>query len=128
MARILIIDDDEHVREALAAVLDAAGHQTCLAADGNRALARLDDFNPDVVVTDILMPGMEGMETIHELRKRQPELPIVAMSGCGMHGGGDYLRLAERLGASQSLSKPVEPDVLVDTIDELLAGPKFLLR
>jgi CheY-like chemotaxis protein len=121
MARIMIIDDDASVREALAALVGAAGHETCMASDGRRGLDRLPAFQPDLVITDILMPGMEGMETIRELRKRHPLLPIIAVSGCMPFNGTDYLRTAQRLGASQSLPKPVEPGALIEAIRALLA-------
>ncbi len=120
MARIMIVDDEPPVREALQAVIDAAGHETCAVSDGGRCLAELDSFRPDLVITDILMPGMEGMQTINELRKRQPALPIIAISGGVCFGDMNFLRTAERLGASHSILKPVSPQGLITAIAALL--------
>lgn len=121
MTRIMIVDDEEPIRDALSSVIEAAGHQTCSVADGSRCLALLDTFKPDVVITDLLMPGMEGMQTIHELRKQRPDLPIIAMSGSLWDPGLGYLRSARLLGASRTLSKPIEPRALIQAIASLVA-------
>ncbi len=120
MARIMIVDDEQPVREALKAVIDAVGHETRTLSDGAQCLAELDRFQPDLVITDILMPGMEGLQTISELHKRQPDLPIIAISGGHRFGGRHYLDTAERLGASLSIPKPVSPYSLIAAIDALL--------
>lgn len=122
MARIMIIDDEEPVREALSSVMEAAGHETCAIADGRGCFAFLDTFQPDLVITDLFMPDMEGMQTIYELRKLRPGLPIIAMSGAERFGGMNYLTTAERLGASHSIPKPVSPRSLLDAISRLLGG------
>ena len=128
MARIMIIDDDHAVRDALGELVHAAGHDICTAAEGSQALDRLPSFRPDLVITDILMPGMEGMQTIYELRKRQPELPIIAMSGGSGFRDMDYLKTAERIGASHTLCKPVEPASLIAAIQGLLSTAARTLR
>lgn len=128
MARIMIIDDDDAVRDALGELVQAAGHEICTAAEGGQALARLPGFRPDLVITDILMPGMEGMQTIYELRKRQPALPIIAMSGCFALRGMDYLKTARRIGANHTISKPLEPAALIAAIESLLAPAARTLR
>lgn len=122
MARIMIVDDEPDVREALAAMIGAAGHEARVAAEGNAALMLLPQFQPDLVITDILMPGMEGIQTIYELRKRQPDLPIIAMSGGERFDGMSYLGAAERLGANHSIAKPISPHGLLAAITALLAA------
>lgn len=116
----MIIDDEEPVREALVAITAAAGHETCSVSDGSRALAQLSTFKPDLVVTDILMPGMEGMQTIREFRKLRPDLPIIAVSGWAPYGGLSYLKTAERMGADRSIPKPVSPRALIEAVTQLL--------
>ena len=106
MARILIIDDEKPVRDALEAIAAVSGHEVRCAADGRQGLAEYLTFKPDVVVTDMLMPEKEGIETIIELRKLQPGLPIIAMSGGGRVGNMSFLTMAERFGATRTLSKP----------------------
>lgn len=120
MARILLMDDDEQLRRLLQRVLEGAGHVVFAAGDGNAGLALLEAVDPQVVVTDIVMPDREGLETIGELRKRRPDLPVVAMSGNCDAGSGDYLRIAAALGARRTLGKPFAPQALVDAVAELL--------
>ena len=122
MARILIVDDEELVRETVVAIIEAAGHRACAVDGGVPCLERLDSFNPDLVITNIVMPGMEGMETIRELRRRRPHLAIIVLSGFRPSHGVDYLAMAEHLGASRSLSKPVSPRTLIDAVNTLLDG------
>jgi CheY-like chemotaxis protein len=118
MALILIIDDDPMVRTALAMALQAAGHRVMEAADGQAGLAVFQAHGADVVVTDILMPRKEGIETIRELRLAAPDLRIVAMSASPTHSGPDWLRVASQLGADATLTKPF-------TARELLAAAKL---
>ncbi len=122
MARVLIIDDEPAVREAIGAMMAAAGHEICIAADGHQGLKRHRDFQPDLVITDIIMPGKEGIGTICALRKIAPTLPIIAMSGSdsGRFGGVSYLSLAGKLGADSTLSKPVSPRDLLAAVSALL--------
>ncbi len=120
MAKILVIDDDRMVRETLKIILAAAGHEVLLTEDGNKGLRAFTEFTPDLVITDILMPEKEGMETIRDLRERRPDLPIIAISGGGRVGNMSFLKVAERFGANRTITKPFEPDHIVATIAELL--------
>lgn len=106
MARILIIDDEKPVREAVEAIAAAAGHETRFAADGRQGMAQFASFQPDLVITDMLMPEKEGVETIAELRKLRPNLPIIAISGGGRVGNMSFLKMAERFGATRTIAKP----------------------
>jgi DNA-binding response OmpR family regulator len=118
MARLLLVDDDAMVRDMLAVTLTAAGH-TVVQAENGREGAKLFRAAPtDLVITDLVMPDREGLETISELRAEWPTLPIIAMSG-GMRSPV-YLRLATKLGAQRTLAKPFTADALLGAIDELL--------
>src|SRR5690242_8002624 len=98
MAQILVIDDEPMLRRTLRAVLERAGHTVVEAEDGNQGLEQFNVQRPDLVLTDIIMPNREGVETIGEMRRQAPDLPIIAMSGGGTRGGDLFLTLAERLG------------------------------
>src|SRR5688572_5772731 len=106
MSYILVIDDEQLVANAIATVLTRAGHQVSVAANGDAGLAKFKEARQDLVITDIVMPGKEGIETIRDLRKLAPELPIIAMSGGGMRSNYDFLSMARRLGATEVLGKP----------------------
>lgn len=121
MARILVIDDDPMIRELLLYMLQGAGHEVALAADGNEGFSSYRQTPADVVITDLIMPGKEGIETIREMVQEFPGVKIIAISGGGRINPGSYLELAKRLGAVKALSKPVERQVLIDTVEEVLA-------
>ena len=123
MARILVVDDEELVRGAIAAALRRAGHNVTLAADGENAL---DIFRPghfDLIITDIVMPRMEGIETLRALRRLEPGIRIIAMSESGSNHGF-YLKAAVALGADATLEKPVATAELTLLVDEALALPQ----
>ena len=109
MARILVVDDEEGIRTLIRNMLVREGHQVTTACDGVEALRVVDSQAVDLVITDLIMPEMEGVEMISELRRRFPAIKIIAMSGGGMGGAVDYLRLAKALGAGQTLAKPFRP-------------------
>jgi DNA-binding response OmpR family regulator len=121
LPRILIIDDDPLIRSSLSIALRRQGHEIDLARNGAEGLERFQAGGHDVVVTDILMPEREGIETIRALRRAAPGLRIVAMSGGGT--GYDVLDIARRLGADRTIAKPFGPQQLMAVIDELLAIP-----
>src|ERR1700722_17671919 len=102
MARILVADDEELVRASLPGVLRRAGHVVALAADGEDALRKFGSNRYDLVITDIVMPRMEGIETVRALRRLEPGVRIIAMSGRGSDGGF-YLKAAIALGADATL-------------------------
>ncbi len=121
MPRILIIDDDAFMRLALRHALERRGHQVVEAGDGKAGLAVYKDTVFDLVVTDIIMPGMEGLETVLALKKFSPHLKIIAMSAGGKGDADDYLRLAASFGALRTLRKPFEADEFISTVDAVLA-------
>ena len=123
MARILIIDDDAQVRRLLMAVLEQAGHHVVEASDGGEGLALHREQPADLILTDIVMPGQEGFETIQALREEFSHTKIIAFSGKmgAMHI--DILGIAKKLGAHQTLSKPFEIPTLLHMITKELNEP-----
>jgi DNA-binding response OmpR family regulator len=121
MACILIIDDDEQVRKVLRLTLIAAGFDVVEAQDGKIAM-KIFQKNPgvDLIITDLIMPEKEGIETIIELRRDFPEIPIIAISGGGRIDPNDYLYLAKKLGAHKTLEKPFSRKEIIDAVNELL--------
>ncbi len=115
-ARTLIIDDDAAVRDALTLVLEAGGYDVRAAADGGSGLMLAEQFGPDIILTDIIMPGCEGIETILTLKARHPGIAVIAMSGGGRVGNRDYLELAREVGADGILEKPFDADALLDMV------------
>jgi CheY-like chemotaxis protein len=122
MARILLIDDDETLRTMLSLTLNHFGHTVIEARNGKEGLQLFARLQPELVITDIMMPEMEGFEVLMELRKAQPPVKIIAMSGGTRYGSAEYLRMAELMGAAKSLAKPFSNEALRALVDELLAG------
>jgi len=123
MARILAIDDDGAICATVSLILERAGHQIVAAQDGRRGLKLLEANRFDLLLIDIFMPEMDGLETIRVLRKSKPDLPIIVMSGSTIEGTKmpDYLSFATKLGAIESLRKPFKPAALVEMVDRCLA-------
>lgn len=120
MATVLVIDDDQSVRDTVGLVVAAIGHEVLVAANGLQGIEMFASVGSDLVITDILMPEKDGIETIRELRQLRADLPIIAMSGGGRTDNSDYLSMARRFGATRTLSKPFEPDGLMELVKELL--------
>ena len=123
MARILLIDDDPPLRSVLADALIRAGHKVTQAEDGRQGMEVFRTSPTDVVVTDLIMPGQEGLETIMQLRREFPALPIIAMSGGSVANSPLYLDMARRFGAQLALCKPFTADQLLKAIDSVLPPP-----
>jgi DNA-binding response OmpR family regulator len=120
MAKILLVDDDPDIRSLLKIMLTGQGHEVVEATDGTQAL-RLAEAEPfDLVLTDLIMPDKEGIETIMELRKKFPRIRIIAMSGGGVGRQEDYLGLAGKLGAMRTLAKPFGIQELNEAVDAVL--------
>ena len=107
--RVLVIDDDPGIREYLEAAVSRQGYEVLAARDGEDALANLDHFRPDIVTLDVILPGMDGLETLRRLKQRLPEVPVVMLSG---HGQARTIVEAMRLGACDFLRKPFEAEEL----------------
>jgi CheY-like chemotaxis protein len=122
MARILLIDDEPQLRTTLILALKRAGHQVHSAGDGEEGIAFLASRTVDIVITDIMMPRKEGIETIIELRKLYPDIKIVAISGGGRTGNVGFLEMAKKFGAAHTLAKPFTMKALVDCVRDLEPG------
>lgn len=120
MAKILVIDDDAQVREMMSLILTRGGHTVTEAVDGEDGLRSARSRPFELVVTDIVMPNKEGLETIVELRRNMPGVKIIAISGGGRIAPTDYLSIAKRLGADRVFAKPVERRALLDAVSELV--------
>jgi CheY-like chemotaxis protein len=119
MARILIIDDDPPLRTALGESLRRAGHEVVQAEEGRQGLELMRAVSADLVLTDLIMPGQEGLETIRQLHAEFPTLPIIAMSG-GMVNAPLYLDMACRFGARAALTKPFTAEQLLAALAQCL--------
>jgi CheY-like chemotaxis protein len=122
MPRILLVDDDESFRPMLQATLERFGHEVTAAKNGNEAIARYRERPADLVITDLVMPDKEGVETIRELRRETPPARIIAMSGGGRNNPSVYLTLASQLGAARLLAKPFSHAELLDAIEAALSA------
>jgi CheY-like chemotaxis protein len=119
--RILVIEDDNFVQNMLKQTFERAGYDVATAANGRIGIQLYRDNPFDVVVTDLIMPDMEGIETITHLRKNHPGVKIIAISGGGRNRPDDYLHLAQKLGAARTFSKPVDRQELLDAVQQLVA-------
>ncbi|MBM3262441.1 MAG: response regulator [candidate division Zixibacteria bacterium] len=108
MALILVADDQEQIRLMLKSLFEQFGYEVLLAINEPEALARYHSQPADLVITDIMMPDMEGIETIRELRKINPGVRIIAMSGGGTIRANEYLRMASMFGARRVIEKPFD--------------------
>ena len=118
MASILIVDDDEADRVLLSAILERAGHEIFLAEDGEQALSAYGDMAIDVVITDLQMPKVHGLELIATLRDVSPRPAIIAISGTGY----DQLDMAQAVGADVTLHKPIDRIELLSAVAMAVAG------
>jgi two-component system, chemotaxis family, chemotaxis protein CheY len=121
MAKVLVIDDDPAFRRMIRMILTRLDHHVIEAADGNEGLTRFSAERPDIVISDIVMPDKEGIETILEIRALDPSARIIAMSGGGASLGTGYLAAALKLGANLVLTKPFRPAELAMMVDQLLS-------
>jgi CheY-like chemotaxis protein len=120
MARILIIDDDAEMRQLLADLVTAVGHEVFLAADGAEGLRVLQEKAPHLIITDIVMPKKDGLEVLLEIRSRNPRPKTIAMSGTPVQW--TVLQSAHELGVDRTLPKPFTRSGLIEAIDAALAG------
>jgi len=121
MKRILVIDDDWQMREMMHQALERAGYGVVDAANGKIGMNIQRQEPVDLVITDLIMPEKEGIETIRELRRDFPGLKIIAISGGGRAGADGYLSVAKTIGADRTLSKPFDLKQILDTVGELLS-------
>jgi DNA-binding response OmpR family regulator len=121
---VLIIDDDPDFRETFAEALRRAALDVVSAPDGETALVALEQHAVSLVITDMLMPGMDGIDVIHLIRRRNPGVKVIAISGGrSMSGGVPSLTMASQIGADRVLRKPFGARHLVAVVRELLDAP-----
>ena len=122
MARILVIDDESELRTLLIRIFTRQGHETVEAANGREALRHLEVAPGfDVIVTDLFMPEMDGIETLRHIKTEWPDAKVIVISGGGNRTGLDMLPMAEKFGADRTFAKPFNPAELAKVVDELLA-------
>jgi CheY-like chemotaxis protein len=126
MSRILVDDDDKSVRIATQTWLEHDGYEVVVANNGREAIEALTRSTFDLVIVDIFMPGMDGLETIKAFHQHSPDVPIIAMSGFMFRTTSapapDFLSMSTKLGAAYSLHKPFRPRELLKAIEACLAN------
>jgi len=132
MARIEVIDDDQAVRTTIKLLLEREGHEVVVAEDGRKGLDQFRTGQFDLLIVDIFMPGMDGLETIRSIHQMQPDIPIIVISGYAMRTAlksvpdlmnmPDFLQMAMRFGAASSLQKPFRPSQLLSAVAACLQG------
>ncbi|HVZ68899.1 MAG TPA: response regulator [Rhizomicrobium sp.] len=113
---ICVIDDDDLMRQTIGRILREAGYDVIDTKDGDAGITAIERASPKLLITDIIMPNREGIETIREVKRRFPAIPIVAISGGGRLGPDGFLELALKLGADDCLAKPFRPADLLDKV------------
>ncbi len=120
MPRILIIDDDERILRSLERILSGEGYEVGTAANGRLAMKAFEAHPADLVITDVNMPEMDGLEVIMSFRERRPDIPVIAISGGGALSKELLLDNAEVLGAVTSIQKPFDMDELLAAVARVL--------
>ena len=118
--KILIIDDDELVRSMMANFLKKNGYAVAQASNGNEGIEIAKKNIPDIVITDMLMPEKEGIETIVDLKKYNTDIKIIAISSGGKTKNMSFLDIAKNVGAQATIEKPFKPQDLIETIKEVI--------
>lgn len=121
VSSILVVDDDQSVLDVMSEMLRLEGHSVEVAENGQEAVEAVAKHPFDLVITDLIMPEKEGLETIADIRRNFEEIPIIAISGGGRLGPNDYLETARFIGANATLAKPFARQELLQTVDALLA-------
>jgi DNA-binding response OmpR family regulator len=119
MASVLVIEDDQEVRDFLVAVLTRAGHTVTAASNGSDGVVMFRENPAQVVITDIIMPEKDGIETILDLRREHPQLKVIAISGGGRSTPENYLHSARLLGADRAIRKPFKNEEILAAVKEL---------
>jgi len=123
MKRILVVEDDDAIRRSLEIVLAKSGFIAVEAANGREALAAYQPGQIDAVVLDLIMPDVEGLETLQSLRRISPDVRVLAISGGGRISSTDYLDMALKFGAQEALAKPFTSETFIGALNRLLASP-----
>jgi CheY-like chemotaxis protein len=120
--RVMVVEDDEAFRRILCENLEECGFEVTFAKDGLEAVTVIGEtVMPQVVITDIIMPRKEGLEVITDIRRKHPDIRLIAISGGGRSKSVDFLQMAKQLGADATLQKPLDIDELEKTIRRLVS-------
>lgn len=125
-AKILIVDDEAPMLFVIQHLLRAEGYQVSTATNGKAAIEIAAKHKFDLIITDLIMPRMDGIELILALRVTHPKTPVIAMSGGWNGGSQSYLRLAAMLGARQTLAKPFDKAYLLSAVETQIGKPQRL--
>ncbi len=121
MANILIIEDDEDIRRVLKKILETAGHKVTVAPNGKVGIESYREERHEIIITDMIMPDMEGVETILHIRSDCPEAKIIAISGGGpSRNASTCLTIGELAGAIKTLAKPFGSKQIIEAVRELI--------
>jgi CheY-like chemotaxis protein len=123
MARILVIDDDADLRTMTTVFLESGGHEATVVANGALGLQALQTASYDLVLCDLFMPDVDGLEVLRELRRLSSDVPVIAMSGGAFGGTVDLLAVARHLGAVEIIEKPFTQRALLRVITRVLERP-----
>ena len=121
MGAVLVVDDEPDLRSSIVTVLRDAGFEVIEASDGRDAIPILRDQDIDLLVTDLVMPGTEGIELVRLLAGKASRPAIIVMSAHHGEARGDYLELAGKLGADRTLKKPFKAKELLDAVQQVMA-------
>lgn len=120
MKKILLVDDEGAIRAMVSVVLKKEGRTFVEACNGTEAQAFLAADSYDLVISDVIMPDCDGIELVMSIRRKQPEIPVIIMSGGGRVQANHYLNLAEKLGAAKVFEKPFDTIALRAAVNEIL--------
>lgn len=123
MLNVMIIEDDEQLRKMLQIMIEKEGYSVEVASNGEEAIKLFKTQPSELIITDLLMPEKDGLETIMEVKRDNPHVKIIAVSGGGQVGSKTYLKVAERLGAQHIFSKPFKRTDLLEAVASLIGSP-----
>jgi len=122
MRKVLIIDDESSIRKFLRKLIEKGNYQVIEAENGNQGIEAYKKNRPDLIITDLIMPEKDGLETIEEIKILNPDVKIIGISGGGTLDPEIYLNLASKLGVDRTFAKPIDNDILLSTIKEMLSS------
>jgi CheY-like chemotaxis protein len=118
---ILVVDDDKLVQKSFQLLFERHEYHVLVAGDGNEALAILEDHAVELMLLDVLMPDREGLETLLEIKRRRPRLPVIVISGAGTQSKLDFLATAQKFGADEVLRKPIASGEILKVVANHIA-------
>jgi DNA-binding response OmpR family regulator len=121
-ARILLVEDDNYLRNMFAQFLAQAGYEVVEPANGRVAMEKMAEKSADMIITNMVLPEMDGVEIIMAIRRRYPGVKIVALAETTLNPAENFLKIARMLGAQRTLAKPLAPEQLLHAVQDLLAS------